>query len=106
MNFFDLLSGRAFDATAHVMGFAAEYVHADTGEAKQLRVLPDEFVGAIDDNRRALFTVRDTDFPAEKPARGDWFVLEGKTERWYVVNLRQSLAGDWELRTEGRIEHL
>ncbi|MBX3467181.1 MAG: hypothetical protein KF878_09830 [Planctomycetes bacterium] len=88
-----------------VMGHAAVYTHADTGATEAVTILADEFIGAIDDTRRAVFVLPYGAVTPE-PKRGDYFVLSGETDRWYLVNLRNSLSGDWELRCEGRLERL
>lgn len=102
---FDNLSAKAIDALTRVMGSAATFTFAATAASETVSVIFNEFVGAVDARRRAIYTIAATGISAA-PSRGDYFVLDGETDRWVVVDVRDSKAGDYELRCDGTLERL
>lgn len=87
------------------MATTAMFTYARTGVTVSVPVIFNEFVGAIDDRRRAIFTVAAADFSIP-PDRGDFFVLEGETSRWTVLDVRDDQAGGIELRCDGTLRRL
>ena len=107
MGRFDDLFDNAYDVLNSVEGEDASFYYA-TAPSTAYSVTPifNEQVGAIDGYRRAVFTV-DADgapFATTSPQRGDFFVLDGETDRWVVVDVRDDKAGAIELRCDGTLE--
>lgn len=84
-----------------VLGDSAAYTTV-AGVTSTVVVVFNEFVGAIDNKQRAIFTVSSEAVAA--PQRGDSFVLDGETQRWDVVDVRASRAGEFELRCDATLE--
>lgn len=105
VSIFETLTNRAMGALQRSMAVRAEFTVAKTGATSTVWVIFNEFVGAIDDRRRAIFTVAAADF-ATPPDRGDYFVLEGETSRWTVMDVRDDQAGGIELRCDGTLRRL
>src|SRR5688572_21554406 len=105
MSTFETLSNRAIDALARTLGEPATFTHVAMGVSESITVIFNEFVGAIDDRRRAIFTLQATEL-ATPPDRGDYFVLSGETDRWTVLDVRDSKAGDYEIRADGTLGRL
>lgn len=70
------------------------------GVTSTIQAVFNEFVGAIDNKARAIFTVSEDDVAA--PARGDSFTLDGT--RWDVVDVRNAKAGEFEIRCDSTLE--
>jgi hypothetical protein len=102
---FETISQRAMGAIQRPLGESATFTHVATGTSLTVTVVFNEFVGAIDDRRRAIFTVATADF-ATSPDRGDYFVLSGATDRWTVLDVRDDQAGGMELRCDGTLGRL
>ncbi len=102
---FETVSQYALGALQRPLGEQATYTYAATGVSFAVTVIFNEFVGAIDDRRRAIFTVAAADF-ATPPDRGDYFVLAGETDRWTVLDVRDDKAGGIELRCDGTLGRL
>ena len=64
-----------------------------------------EQVGFVDDRLRAVFTF-DADDVTTELQRGDFFVLEDDTQRWYAVDIRDDKAGGIEVRCDAYLERL
>lgn len=105
MSIFETLTGRAMGALQRAMAASATFTVARTGATSTVLVIFNEFVGAIDDRRRAIFTVASADFTTP-PDRGDHFVLDGDTARWTVIDVRDDQAGGVELRCDGTLRRL
>lgn len=102
---FETLTNRALGALQRSMGTPATFTYAADGSTATITVIFNEFVGAIDDRRRGIFTVAAADFTTP-PDRGDHFVLEGDTDRWTVLDVRDDQAGGIELRCDGTLARL
>lgn len=85
-----------FDQLADKLGEEAMYVTVDGLTTVTLNVVFNEFVGAIDEKGRALFSISEADVAI--PRRGDRLTLSGKV--WYVVDFRTDEAGLHELRCD------
>ena len=100
---FNVLSTRGVDnALSRIHGDTATYIVASTQVSSTVTVIFNEFVGAIDSARRAIFTV-----PVSQgivPVRGDSFQVTGESDVWYVVDVRFSRAGEYEIRADGTLE--
>ena len=75
------------------------------GATLTLSVVFNEMVGFVDDQRRAVFTF-DADDTTTEIQRGDYFVLDGETDRWNAVDIRIDKAGAVEVRCDGYLERL
>jgi hypothetical protein len=88
--------------TAELMdkvGETATYTTVDQVTTKSLHVIFNEFVGAIDEKGRGLFSISsDATLGIVLPRRGDSFLLN--SVRWYVVDFRTDHAGLHELRCD------
>lgn len=102
MSVFDTINSRSIEALKRVMGQPATLTYASDGTTISVTICYLEFVGAVDDNRRAIFTVATADFNGTIPDRGDYFVLDNETDRWTVIDVRDDKAGSIELRCDGR----
>lgn len=102
---FETLSGRAMDVLSRTLGEAATFTYAATGASHAITVIFNEFVGATDQYRRAIFTFAGSQLPTP-PERGDHFVLSGETARWTITDVRDSKTGDYEIRADGLLERL
>ena len=85
-----------FDQLADKLGETATYETVDGLTTLSLSVIFNEFVGAIDEKGRALFSIQQSD--VNLPRRGDKLTLSGKV--WYVVDFRTDEAGLHELRCD------
>lgn len=83
----------------------ATLTYAVDGSTATLSVAFNEQVGFVDDKLRAVF-VYDADDLSTELQRGDFFVLEGKTQRWYAVDIRDDKAGGIEVRCDAFMERL
>ena len=79
--------------------------YASDGTSLTVQVAFNEQVGFVDDQRRAVFTF-DADDTTTEIQRGDYFVLDGETDRWYAVDIRIDKAGAVEVRCDGYMERL
>ncbi len=106
MSDFEDIFDLAYDVVDSVEAEAANFYYAtDPTSATAVTAVFNEQVGAIDGFRRAVFTV-DADsapFSTTEPKRGDFFILSGDTDRWYVVDVRNDQAGAIELRCDGTL---
>ena len=84
---------------------AATLTHVVDGTTENFLVMFNEQVGFVDDRRRAVFTF-DADDVLVAVDRGDFFVLDGDTERWYAVDIRDDKAGGIEIRCDATLERL
>ena len=99
---FEDMFDMAFDVLADVEGITATFTHVASGVSYSVAVIFNEFVGAIDDFGRAIFTAEDSFSSA--PVRGDHFVLAGETKRWYLTDVRDDKSGGYELRCDITLE--
>lgn len=82
------------------LGDPATYTKID-GTTKPVRVLFNEYVGAVDNQGRASFSVstEPTDpYSVPDPVEGDFFIFE--TVTWVVVDVRDSEDGTAEIRCD------
>ena len=87
------------------LGDLADYYPVVTGISQVLTVVFNEFVGAIDEKSRAIFTIASAD--VSSPRRGDRFVITGgqfATEQWTVIDIRGDESGTYELRCDRSLE--
>lgn len=103
---FENMVDHGFDALNSVLGESATLYHADGEASQQITVAFNEFVGFVDDRRRAIFTIRASDVLGDPVDREDYFVLAGETDRWTVVDVRDDKAGGVELRCDGALGRL
>jgi len=80
------------------------YTVAATGVTVARQVIFNEQVGAVDARRRSVFTFDRDDIPL--PVRGDHFVIDGESDRWTVVDVRDDRSGGIETRCDGTLERL
>lgn len=81
------------------VGENCTYVTVDQVTTKTIKVIFNEFVGAIDEKARALFSLdADPTLGVNQPRRGDSFVFQGN--RWKVVDFRSDEAGMHEVRCD------
>lgn len=93
----------AFDALADIEAVTADfYTAVASSTSTSVQVIFNEQAGFVDGFRRAIFTV-DRDVIAN-PLRGDFFILDGETDRWTIVDVRNDQAGAFELRCDGTLE--
>lgn len=102
---FETISRYAMGALQRPLGETATYTYAASQVTQTVVVIFNEFVGAVDDRSRAIFTVSAADF-APPPDRGDYFVLTGETSRWTVIDVRNDQAGGIELRCDSSLVRL
>ena len=96
----------ALDALKGALGEAATLYHAD-GEASQaITVIFNEFVGFVDNRRRAVFTLYGADVTGDPVDRTDYFILSGETDRWTIVDVRDDKSGGIEVRADGTLTRL
>jgi len=96
-NAMDVLKGR--------LGVTAIYTKPETGVViTDATVIFNEQVGFVDARRRAVFTFDRDDIGSA--TRGDYFVIDGETDRWTVVDVRDDRAGGIEVRCDGTLERL
>lgn len=100
---FEELFGIAWESLAGVLAETATFTAASTGTETEISVIFNEFVGAVDEFGRAVFTADRDDF-ASAPKRGDYFVLAGETTRWWIVDVRDDKSGGYELRADVTLE--
>jgi hypothetical protein len=104
---FETLMGHAFDSLMGAEGEAATlYRAAGTPASQEITVIFNEFVGFVDDRRRAVFTLRGADLTGGAVNRSDYFVLDGETDQWSIVDVRDDKAGGIEVRADGALERL
>ena len=91
------LADTALDDIYHVHGAAA--THYDQGEvphtATACTVVFQFFVGALDNRENAIIRVRISDIALVET--GNYFILDGDTERWNVNDVRD-IPGQFECR--------
>lgn len=81
------------------VGENCTYTSVDGLTVKTIKVLYNEFVGAIDEKGRSLFSLdADPTLGVAQPRRGDRFVYQGVT--WRVVDFRSDEAGMHEVRCD------
>jgi hypothetical protein len=102
---FEHLFDRAIDRLLSVEGEPVSLYRAVGGSSQtpeSVVAIFNEQAGAVDENRRAIFTLKASDLgtPLE---RGDWFVLTGETDPWYVVDVRDDESGGIEVRCDGKL---
>lgn len=102
---FESAFGNAMGALGRALGETATLTHVDDQSTETVTVIFNEFVGAIDDRRRAIFTLAGGDV-ATTIQRGDYFVLSGETTRWTVTDVRDDKSGGLEIRCDGTLERL
>jgi len=103
---FETSFARAMDTLKRVLGEAATIYRADGSASQAITAAFNEQVGAVDARRRAVFTFKKADVTGAEIQRGDWFVLEGQTDRWYVIDVRDDQSGGIEVRCDGTLERL
>lgn len=83
----------------------ATLTHIADDSSYSILVIFNEQVGFIDDIRRAVIIV-DADDVQQVVDRGDYFVLDGETDRWYAQNVRIDKIGTYEIRCDSYLERL
>lgn len=109
MSIFDDVFDHAMDSILGRLSdepVAAALTFAASGATLDLRVVFNEQVGFVDDQRRAVFTLDADDLTTGPIRRGDFFVLQGETDRWYAIDIRDDKAGAIEIRCDGYLERL
>lgn len=96
----------AFDVLKDVEGEAATLYYGDGSGNQAITVIFNEFVGFVDDRRRAIFTFYGVDVTGVAANRNDYFVLAGETDQWSIVDVRDDKAGGIEVRADGALELL
>lgn len=104
-NVFETIMGHAFDPLKSVEAELATLYKPD-GTSQALYVIFNEFVGFVDDRRRAVWTWKAADVTIGTVDRGWYFVLDGETDQWSVVDVRDDKAGGIEARADGALEKL
>ena len=103
-NVFERNMSDALDSLNRVMGESTTFTYAAEETTQSITVVFNEFVGFVDNYRRAIFTARTDAFSTREPVRGDHFVLAGETARWKIVDVRNDQSGGVELRCDGHLE--
>ena len=98
-SFGDRFKDSAVPLLKQYLGDTCTYYYLD-GTTISIVAIFNEFVGAIDNLSRALFTIAFADNPA--PRREERFLLNG--EEWSVVDVRNDEAGTFELRCDRTLE--
>jgi hypothetical protein len=82
------------------LGDSVTYRPVDSATSRTISAVFNEFVGAIDEISRAIFTIHaDNDTRGvTNPRRGDRITLDGR--EWKVVDIRSDEAGTHELRCD------
>lgn len=65
---------------------------------RQVSMVFNEFVGAIDERGRAIFLCPTTTYPGGNPRRGDAITINSRT--FYAVDIRKDETGNYELRCD------
>lgn len=65
---------------------------------RAVRMVFNEFVGAIDERGRAIFLCPTADYPGGNPRRGDAITINGRT--FFTVDVRKDETGNYELRCD------
>ena len=102
---FETSFGHGMDVLKRHLMDTATLTYAADGTTATLRVAFNEQVGFVDDRLRAVFTY-DRDDVSTEVKRGDFFVLDGQTQRWYAVDIRDDKAGGIEIRCDATLERL
>ena len=105
-NAFERMMSHAFDVLKGVEGEAATLYYGDGSGSQAITVIFNEFVGFVDDRRRSVWTFKGVDVTGVSADRGDYFVLDGETDQWEIVDVRDDKAGGIEVRADGALEHL
>lgn len=84
------------------LGDDLTYTQADGTSLGTIKAIFNEFVGAIDEKSRAIFTISSSD--VGDPKRGDRLTLAGRT--WRVIDVRADQAGSFELRADAPQEEV
>jgi len=103
---FENIMGHALNALKAVEGEDATLYRADGAASQAVVAIFNEFVGFVDDRRRAVWTLKGADITGDAVDRGDYFVLSGETDRWTIVDVRDDKAGGIEVRADGALERL
>jgi hypothetical protein len=103
---FENLMVHALSALTRALGEDATLHRADGAASQAITVIFNEFVGFVDDRRRAVFTIYGADNTGDPLDRGDYFVLDGETDRWTIVDVRDDKSGGIEVRADGALERL
>lgn len=83
----------------------ATLTYALDASTASLKVSFIEQVGFVDDRLRAVFTYDANDLTTALQ-RGDYFVLDGQTQRWFAVDIRDDESGGIEVRCDAYMERL
>lgn len=78
-----------------VMSDPATYTAPDGITSQSVTVIYNELVGALDQFGNAVFSVKTDELTA---ARGGVLVIDGTTEPWVIVDVRDARDGTAELR--------
>lgn len=105
MGIFRELFGRGVQNLIGRLGQAAVLHRADGSATISLNVVFNEQVGFVDDRRRGVFFI-DSDDVSDSLNRGDYFILDGETDRFTVVDVRDSKDGAMECRCDGTLTRL
>ena len=106
---FDRIFKRGLDRLVEVHGVTVNVYRATGGQdgnPESFLAIFNEQVGAVDEIGRTVFTFRLADAATPALDRGDWFVLPGETERWYIVNYRDDKSGGIEVRCDRKLVRL
>lgn len=85
---------------------SATLYKADGSASQTVQVIFNEQVGFVDNRRRAVWTMKGSDLTTGDINRGDYFVLDGETDQWTVVDVRDDKSGGIEVRADGALERL
>lgn len=106
MGLFANLMDRGFNAMERSLAVNVTLVRAEDASTETFLCVFNEYVGAVDDDRRGLFTFRSSNLTGALPERTDYLTVEGDTDRWYVRDVRDDKSGGIEIRADGKLSRL
>ena len=87
------------------LGRTATLTHVADNSSETITAIFNEYVGYVDNIQRAIWTF-DQDDVSTEVLRGDFFVLDGETAEWHVVDVRNDKAGGVEVRADSMLPRL
>lgn len=96
-NAFDRTTVFGANVLASRLGFEAAYTVIETAVTTTITVVFNEQIGAVDSKQRATVNFLRSEIT---PAEGDYFVLSGETERWYIVDPQDDRVGMFQVRAD------
>lgn len=99
---FETDMGYGLDALLRPMALSVA-VHYVDGTSETVSAIYNEQVGFIDDNGRAVFTLKRDDL-AQALKRVDYFLIDGESVRWNVTDVRDDKSGGLEVRCDQKLD--